>query len=143
MSVTEFVGVTEDKNRGVTPNGGLYEFWTEDSAHVYLHDTQFRRLTYQPGRPPVLELEFVYAARWTPPELSKTPVVVFRFEDVRLVERQEDQEGHDCVTAHPDSPPGQVELFDWDGADLFTLHTFTLYLAFHAPRAKVTVRAES
>ncbi|MEU7852518.1 hypothetical protein [Nonomuraea sp. NPDC049141] len=74
--------------------------------------------------------------------LSKTPVVVFRYEDVRLVEWREDQEGHDCVTANPDAPPGQVELFDWDGADLFTLHTFTLCLAFHAPRAEVTVRAE-
>ncbi|MEV1170672.1 hypothetical protein [Nonomuraea sp. NPDC049784] len=142
MSVTEFVGVTKDKDRGVTSNGGLYEFRTEDSAHVYLHDTDFRHLTYQPGRPPVLELEFVYDPQWTPLELSKTPVVVFRFEDVRLVEWREDQEGHDCVTAHPDAPSGQVELFDWDGADLFTLHTFTLYLAFHALRAEVTVRAE-
>ncbi|MCG5219486.1 hypothetical protein [Streptosporangium sp. KLBMP 9127] len=142
MSVTEFAGVTMDKDRGVTSMGGLYEFWTEDGAHVYLHDTDFRRLTYQPGRPPVLELEFVYAPLWTPPELAKTPVVAFRFEDVRLVEWREDQEGHDCVIAHPDAPPGQVELLDWDGADLFTLYTFTLYLAFHAPRAEVTVRAK-
>ncbi|MGW6494697.1 hypothetical protein [Nonomuraea angiospora] len=74
----------------------------------------------------------------TPPELSKTLVAVFRFEDVRLVEWREDQEGHDWVTAHPDAPPGQIELFDGDSAGLFTLHTFTLCLAFHA----LTVRAE-
>ncbi|MDX3103582.1 hypothetical protein [Nonomuraea angiospora] len=142
MSVTEFAGVTKDKDRGVTSNGGLYEFWTGDSAHIYLHDTDFRRLTYQPGRPPALELEFVYDPQWTPPELSKTPVVVFRFEDVRLVEWREDQEGHDCVTSHSDAPPGQVELFDWNGADLFTLYTFTLCLTFRASRAEVAVRPE-
>ncbi|WP_433512479.1 hypothetical protein ACQP2T_53550 [Nonomuraea sp. CA-143628] len=142
MSVTEFAGVAKDKDHGVTSDGGLYEFWTENSAHIYLHDTGFRRLTYQSGRPPVLELEFVYHPQWTAPELSNTPVVIFRFEDVRLVEWREDQEGHNCVTADLNAPPGQVELFDWDGADLFTLRTFTLHLAFQAPRAEVTVRAE-
>ena len=65
-----------------------------------------------------------------------------RFEDVRLVEWREDEEGHDCVTADPAAPPGQVELFDWDGADLFTLHAFTLVLAFRASRAEVAVRHE-
>lgn len=40
---------------------------------------------------PSLELEFVYDPRRTSPEPSKTPVVVFRFEDVRLVEWHEDQ----------------------------------------------------
>ncbi|NBE95198.1 hypothetical protein FE391_20165 [Nonomuraea sp. KC401] len=140
MSVTQFAGVTKDEHRGVTSKAGLYEFWTEDGAHVYLHDTDFRRLTYQPGRPPMLE--FVYGPQWAPSELLKTPVVVFRFEDVRLVEWCEDQEGHDCVTAHPDALPGQVDLFDWDGADLFSLYTFRLYLTFHASRADVTVRAE-
>ncbi|MEW1838736.1 hypothetical protein AB0392_12340 [Nonomuraea angiospora] len=42
------------------------------------------------------------------------------------------------MTAHPHAPPGQIELFDGDSASLFTLHTFTLCLAFHA----LTVRAE-
>ncbi|MEV4181740.1 hypothetical protein AB0J28_09890 [Streptosporangium canum] len=142
MSVTEFAGVTKDKDRGITSKGGLYEFWTEEDAHVYLHDTDFKRLTYEPGRPPTLELEFAYDLRWTPPELSKTPVVAFRFEDVRLVEWHEDQEGQDCVAASPDAPPGQVGLFDWDGTNLFTLDTFILRLVFHAPRAAVTVRAK-
>ncbi|QFY05457.1 hypothetical protein GBF35_01065 [Nonomuraea phyllanthi] len=142
MPVTEFVGVTKDKKRGVTSKGGLYEFWTEDLAHIYLHDTDFRRLTYQPARPPVLELEFVCDPEWAPPEQSNAPVVAFRFEDVRLVEWREDQEGHDCVTAHPDAPPGQVEFFDWDGVDLFTLNTFTLCLTFRASRAEVVVRGE-
>lgn len=142
MSATEFAGVTKDKDRGITSKGGLYEFWTEEGAHVYLHDTDFRRLIYEPGRPPTLELEFVYHPQWAPPELSKTPVVVFRFEDVRLVEWHEHQEGHDHVNAAPDAPPRQVEQFDWDGADLFTLGTFTLRLVFHAPRAAVTVRAK-
>ncbi|MFF5112194.1 hypothetical protein [Streptosporangium sp. NPDC000509] len=142
MSVTEFAGVTKDKDRGITFKGGLYEFRTEEDAHVCLHDTDFRRLTYEPGRPPTLELEFVYDPRWTPPELSKTPVVVFRFEDVRLVEWHENQEGHDRVAADPDAPPGQVGQFDWDGTDMFTLDTFILRLVFHAPRAAVTVRAK-
>ncbi|MER6512853.1 hypothetical protein ABT158_39015 [Nonomuraea sp. NPDC001636] len=144
MSVTEFAGVTKDKNRDITSvgGGGLYEFWTEEGAHVYLHDTNFRRLTYKPGRPPTLELEFIYVPKWTPPELSKTPVVVFRFEDVRLVEWIEDQEGHDCVATSPDAPPGQVGQFDWDGTDMFTLDTFILRLIFHAPRAAVTVHAK-
>ncbi|MEU1723910.1 hypothetical protein ACNF49_04435 [Actinomadura sp. ATCC 39365] len=88
-----------------------------------------------------MELEFIYAPKWTPSELSKTPVVVFRFEDVRLVEWIEDQEGHDCVAASPDAPPGQVGQFDWDGTDMFTLDTVILRLIFHAPRAAVTVHA--
>lgn len=46
------------------------------------------------------------------------------------------------MTANPDAPPGQVSRFGWDGTDLFTLDTFTLYLAFHASRAEVTVRAK-
>ncbi|MGV9302515.1 hypothetical protein ACWDLG_03995 [Nonomuraea sp. NPDC003727] len=142
MSVTEFAGVTEDEDRGVTPKAGLYEFWTEEGAHVYLHDTDFTCLTYEPDRPPVLELEFLYDPQWTPPELSKTPVVIFRFEDVRIVERCEDQEGHDCVTAQHDAPPGQVSCFDWDGNDLFVLDTFTLRLAFQARRAEVTVHTK-
>ncbi|WP_440072314.1 hypothetical protein [Streptosporangium sp. OZ121] len=142
MSVTEFAGVTKDKDRGITSKGGLYEFRTEEGALVHLHDTDFRRLTYEPGRPPTLELEFVHDPQWTPPELSETPVVVFRFEDVRLVEWHEDQEGQDRVNANPDAPPGQVGQFDWDGTDMFTLDTFTLRLVFHAPRAAVTVRAK-
>ncbi|MEV4219105.1 hypothetical protein [Nonomuraea sp. NPDC049725] len=142
MSVTEFAGVSKDKGRGITSREGPYEFWTEDGAHVYLHDTDFRRLTYRPGRPPTLELEFVYDPEWTPPELSKTPVVVFRFEDVRLVEWVEDQEGHDCVAANPEVLPGQVGQFDWDGTDMFTLDTFILRLLFHASRAAVTVHAK-
>ncbi|GAA2997726.1 hypothetical protein [Streptosporangium longisporum] len=142
MSVTEFAGVTKDKDRGISSTGGLYEFWTEEGAHVYLHDTAFRRLTYEPGRPPTLKLEFVYDPQWTSLELSKTPIVVFRFEDVRLVEWYEDQEGHDCVATDPDAPPGQVGLFAWDGTDMFTLDTFILRLIFHAPLAAVTVRAE-
>jgi hypothetical protein len=142
MSVTRFAGVADDEDRGINPRGGLYEFLTAAGAHVYLHDTDFRRLAYQPGRPPVLELEFVYDPKWTPPELAGTPVVVFRFEDVRLVEWCEDQEGHDCVSTHPDAPLGQVSGFDWDGSDLFTLDTFTMLLTFRAPRAEVTVRAK-
>ncbi|MFI9561557.1 hypothetical protein [Nonomuraea endophytica] len=128
--MTEFAGV-------VTPYSGLYEFWTEDGAHIHLHDTDFTHLAYRPGRPPVLELEFVYNPDWTPPELSETPVVNFRFEDVRIVEWHEDQEGHDCVSSNPKAPPGQVSLFDWDGVDLFTLDAFTLRLVFHARRAAV------
>ncbi|GIH90988.1 hypothetical protein ACFFMN_32360 [Planobispora siamensis] len=142
MSVTEFTGVTGDGDRGITSKGGLYEFWTDEGARICLHDTGFRRLTYEPGRPPMLELEFLYDPEWTPPGLSKTPVVVFRFEDVRVVEWHEDQEGHDCVRACPDAPPGQVGQFDWDGTDLFTLDTFTVRLLFHARRAAVTVRAK-
>ncbi|MFG1947665.1 hypothetical protein [Nonomuraea sp. NPDC048826] len=142
MSVTEFAGASQDKNRGITSPGGLYEFWTEEGAHVYLHDTDFRRLTYKPGRPPTLELEFFYPPQWTPPELSKTPVVLFRFEDVRLVEWHEDQEAADLVAASPDAPPGQVGQFDWDGTDMFTLDTLILRLLFHAQRAAVIVQGE-
>ncbi|MFG3437834.1 hypothetical protein ACGF0J_11405 [Nonomuraea sp. NPDC047897] len=142
MSVTRFAGVAEDEDRGVTPRTGLYEFWTAEGAHVYLHDTDFRGLTYQPGRPPVLKLEFRYDPQWTPPELAGTPVVDFRFEEVRLVEWYENREGQDCVSTHPDAPPGQVGCFDWDGSDLFTLDTFTMRLTFRAPRAKVTVHAK-
>ncbi|MET8008189.1 hypothetical protein [Nonomuraea glycinis] len=60
MSVTEFADVTKDEDHGITSRTGLYEFWTQNDAHVYLHDTDFRRLTYEPGRPPVLDMEFIY-----------------------------------------------------------------------------------
>jgi hypothetical protein len=60
------------------------------------------------------------------------------------VARAERQPISTCTTptsgAYPEPPPGQVGLFDWDGTDLFTLDTFTLRLAFHAPRAEVTFR---
>ncbi|MBB2912591.1 hypothetical protein FHS43_003874 [Streptosporangium becharense] len=142
MSVTEFTDVTTDKDRGVTPRTGLYEFWTDEGAHVYLHDTDFSYLTYQPGRPPMLELEFVHDPWWAPPELATMPVVVFRFEDVRIIEWCENQEGHDCVTARPDAPPGQVDCFDWDGNDLPVLDIFTLRLTFRASRVAVAVRTK-
>lgn len=32
MSVTEFAGVTKDKDRGITSKGGLYEFWTDEGV---------------------------------------------------------------------------------------------------------------
>jgi hypothetical protein len=141
MSVTEFVGVTKDKDRGITSPGGLYEFRTEEDFHIYLHDTDFTLLTYEPARPTTLVLEFVYDPQGTPPELAKTPVVVFRFEDVRIVEWSEDQEGRDLLTTDADAPPGQVSLFDWDGTDLFTLDTFIVRLVFQAQRAEVSVHA--
>ncbi|MER7503640.1 hypothetical protein AB0L05_15510 [Nonomuraea pusilla] len=141
MPVAEIIGVTKDPERGVTAKSGLYEFFTEAGGHVYLHDMSFTRLTYQPGRPPVLELQFVYHPGWTPPELSATPVVTFGFEDVRVVEWREDLEGHGCVAANPDAPPGQVDYFDWDGTDLFTLDSFTLHLAFQASRLVVATRS--
>ncbi|MDX3107434.1 hypothetical protein [Nonomuraea angiospora] len=86
-----------------------------------------------------MELEFVSDPGWAPTDVSRAPGVVFRFADVRITEWHEDQESHDCVAAHLDAPPGQVELFDWDGSDLFTLVTFTLRVAFHTQRVEVTV----
>jgi hypothetical protein len=88
-----------------------------------------------------LVLEFVYDPQWTPPELAKTPVVAFRFEDVRIVEWSEDQEGRDLLTTDADAPPGQVSLFDWDGTDQFTLETFIVRLLFQARRVEVSVHA--
>ncbi|GII97564.1 hypothetical protein [Sinosporangium siamense] len=140
MPVTEFVGVTQDSHLGVNYKNGLYEFRTDVDAPVYLHDTTFHGLTYQPGRPCTMTMEFDYLPGWIPGALSPTPVVHFLFEDVQLVEWLEDQEGHDCVAAHPDAHPGQVDLFDWDGTDYFCLITFTLTLTFHARRVVVTVR---
>lgn len=143
MTVTEFVGVSKDNDRGITSPGGLYEFQTEEGFPIYLHDTDFTRLTYEPAPPTTLAMEFVYDPQWTPSELAKTPVVVFRFEDVRIVEWSEDQAGRDLLTTHADAPPGQVSLFDWDGTDLFTLDTFVARLVFHARRVEVIVRGRT
>ncbi|MFF0772273.1 hypothetical protein ACFYUK_25550 [Nonomuraea wenchangensis] len=88
------------------------------------------------------DLAAAFYPEWTPPELSMTPAVVFRFEHVRTVEWREHQEAHECVNANTDAPLGQVGQFDWDGNDLFTRDTFILRLLFHARRAEVTARTK-
>ncbi len=134
---TQFVGVSEEPDRGVASGGtGLYEFWTVADEKVYLHDTDFRALTYMPSAGPSLRLVFEYDRDWTPAELRERPFVLFEFHGVREFLCEQDTDGSDGSDV-----AGQVALFDWDGDDFFSLETYKLRASFRAERSVVTTAA--
>jgi len=99
---------------------------------VYLHDTDFRSLTYTPSGPS-LRLVFEYDPDWAPAELRDRPFVLFRFDGVCEFLCEEETGGSDAADV-----AGQVALFDWDGEDFFTLETYLLRVSFRAARTVVT-----
>ena len=146
MSTTAFAGVAPEPERGVSRRGGLYEFWTDKGEHIYLHDTDLVSVEHAPGPPAVLTLRFQYDRAWTPPELVGKPLVVFRFEDVRVDAWEEDDEAFADLTRNPEvaSAAGQVSNFDWNGQDYFGLNTFLMHLTFtaqHLGRVSVFIAA--
>ena len=139
MPTTDFKGISPDPERGVSSRGGLYEFWTDNGEHIYLHDTDLVSVEHLPGPPAALVVRFQYDRDWTPAELAGKPLVVFRFEDVRVSAWEEDDEAFADLTRNPQarSAAGQVSNFDWDGQDYFGLSTFLMHLTFTAQRLVV------
>ena len=133
---THFVGVTLDKVRAA--GTGMYEVTTTGGVPVRLHDMTLDRLVHDPVARTLL-MDFRYdEEQWTPPEAAATPVAVFSFDGVEVVEQQDEP-------APPDTPPnalGQVSGFDFDEqSGIFALSTFTTYWAFTADAASITLRS--
>lgn len=130
---TRFVGVALDEVR--SGGTGLYEVYTTTGVPVRLHDMSLSRLTHDAAARTLI-VEFVYDdPQWTPPTAEATPVAVFSFDDVEVLE-QEDE------SAEPGTPPtalGQVQGFDyWESNGIFALQVYTTYWVFRA--SVVTLR---
>lgn len=135
---TRFVGVTLDEVRAA--GTGLYEVTTTGGVPVRLHDMALTRLVHDPAAR-TLVMEFEYDdPQWTPPEAEATPVAVFSFVGVEVVEQEDDP-------APPDTPPdalGQVSTFDYDErSGVFALSAFTTYWVFTADAASIALRPVS
>lgn len=136
-TTTTFRGLTREAVR--TQETGLYEVLTTDGVPVRLHDMSFLGLTFEPSSPPSLVLRFGYDdPTWTPDVAMATPVAVFAFSDVVVLQ-------HDDVPVEPGTPAGavrQVCAFDHHEATAtFTLSTFTTHVVFTA--SALTVSLES
>ena len=105
---TRFVGVTLDEVRAA--GSGLYEVTTTEGVPVRLHDMSLTRLVHDEVKR-TLVMEFLYdAQQWTPPEAAATPLAVYSFEDVVVLEQEDEP-------VEPDDPPealGQVSFFNYD-----------------------------
>lgn len=122
--VTRFVGVSTVPGRGVRAVTGPYEFFTSDNVRVFLHDTEFLGIKQENGS---AQFYFQYDPQWLPEGRDGTPVVVLTFYDVRM----------DQARLHEgpaSGPEGQVDSFDWDGFDGFTLDTGLMRLPFTSAR---------
>lgn len=133
--VTRFVGISDQLSRTQTRRSDLYEFRTTPGAHVYLHDTDLRRVTIDVGAPGRLQLTFEYDPEWVPAELALTPIIHFDFQDATILEWEVDPD----TAGDPAAPQGQVSHFDWDGQDGFSLQTYGQSLAFTAGLVSVYV----
>ena len=87
-ATTRFVGVELDEVRAA--NTGLYEVTTTAGVPVRLHDMSLTRLAHDAAAR-TLVMEFLYDdPDWTPPEAEATPVAVFTFDDVEIVEQRDE-----------------------------------------------------
>jgi hypothetical protein len=136
--VVDFVGVSQDPNRGIASGGsGLYEFWTDSDVPVRLHDANFCGFEYRLRPRPSLTARFRYDDPEFPPaEAVSTPVIEIHFDDVHIRHWEDDEQ----ALTEPSEYHGQVSAFDHDG-EWFDLQTFTLRLAFTAERVQVTLSA--
>ncbi|MFN8158016.1 MAG: hypothetical protein U0R68_11405 [Candidatus Nanopelagicales bacterium] len=124
--MTRFIGISDQLARTQTQRSDLYEFRTTSGAHVYLHDTDLRRIATDVGSPGRLHLTFEYDPEWVPPELASTPVIQFDCHEATMIAWDIDQDS----VSDPDAPQGQVSFFDWDGLDGFSLQTYSRFLTF-------------
>jgi hypothetical protein len=138
LAPTRFVGVTPDEVRAA--GTGLYEVTTTAGIPVRLHDMSLTRLTHDAAARKLV-MEFLYDdPQWTPPEAEATPVAVFAFDDVEVLEQQDEP-------AAPGTPPdalGQVQSFDYDErSGIFALSAYTTYWVFRASVVTLTLRSAS
>lgn len=133
---TRFVGVALNEVRAAGTD--LYELTTTTDVPVRLHDMTFTRLVHDPAAR-TLVMGFLYDdPQWAPPRAKATPVVVYSFDGVDVVEQQ------DNPTAPGDPPDllGQVSGFDYDErSGVIALSTYTTYWAFQASVLTITTRS--
>jgi len=135
-SLTRFVGVSLDEVRAA--GSGLYEVTTTTGVPVRLHDMSLTRLVHD-ATARTLVIEFLYDdTTWTPPEAEATPLAVFWFEGVEVLQQQDE-------AAEPDTSPdvlGQVAWFNYEEpSGVFHLSTYTTDLVFSASVAAVMLQA--
>jgi hypothetical protein len=135
---TRFVGVTLDEVRAA--GTGLYEVATTAGVPVRLHDMSLTRLTHDAAARKLV-MEFLYDdPQWTPPEAEATPVAMFSFDDVEVVEQQDEP-------AESGTPPdvlGWVRGFDYDErSGVFALSAYTTYWVFRASVVTLTLQSAS
>lgn len=134
-TATRFEGLSvESIGAGGT---GLFEVTTSSGVPVRLHDMSFVSLTYEPSSPPALTLRFGYHdPAWTPAAAADTPVAVFTFTGVLVLEHRDEPVPPDV----PQRALRQVGGFDADeGSGTFALSTFTTYLVFTASSLSLTL----
>ncbi len=135
---TRFVGVTPDDVRAA--GSDLYEVTTTAGVPVRLHDISLTRLTHDAAAHKLV-IEFLYDdPQWTPPGAEATPVAVFGFDDVEVVEQQDE-------AAAPGTPPDvlrQAQSFDYhERSGVFALSAYTAYWVFKASVVTLTLRSAS
>ncbi len=133
---TRFVGVTLDEVRAA--GTGLYEVITTDGVPLRLHDMSLTRLTHDAAAGQLV-MGFLYDdPLWTPPEAEATPVAVFSFDGVEVVEQEDEP-------AAPDAPPevlGQVQVFDYhEPSAIFDLQAYTTRWVFRARVVTLSVHS--
>jgi len=133
---TRFEGVSLDE---VLAGGtGLYEVTTSSGVPVRLHDMSLVGLSHDPDRR-TLVMKFLYDdPQWTPDAARETPLAVFAFDGVEVVEQQDEPAG----PGTPEDALGQVQSFDYhQESDVFALSAYTTYWEFRASRLALTVQA--
>ena len=136
VSETRFDGVSPDE---VLAGGtGLYEVITTSGVPVRLHDMSLTRLDHDPDRR-TLVMEFLYDdPQWMPEATRQTPLAVFAFDGVVVVEQQDQP----AVPGTPEDALGQVQGFDYDQASgIFALSAYRTYWVFRAVSLNLTLRA--
>jgi hypothetical protein len=137
-ALTRFVGVAPDEVRAA--GTGLYEVTTTAGVPVRLHDMSLTRLTHDAAARKLV-MEFLYDdPQWTPPEAEATPVAMFSFDDVEVVEQQDDP----AAAGTPPDVLGQVQGFDYDErSGVFALSAYTTYWVFRASVVTLTLQSAS
>lgn len=103
---------------------GPYEFFTSDNVHVFLHDTDFLGITEEHGS---ARFYFQFDPQWVPIGADGTAVVLLTFDEVRMDQARL----HEAPTTRSER---QVDSFDWDGFDGFSLDTGGMQLTLRSAR---------
>ncbi len=133
---TQFKGVSLV---GVRAGGtGLYELTTMSGVPVRPHDMSLVEILHVPARRELV-MKFCYDdPEWTPEEARETPLAIFAFDGVEILERQDEP-------AEPGTKQdvlGQVRGFDYhEPTGIFALSAYTMYWVFTARSLTLTLQA--
>ncbi len=113
---------------------GLYEITTPSGVPVRAHDMSLMRLAHEAERR-TLHVELLYDdPKWTPRAAEETPLAVFAFDDVEILDDQNEP-------GTPQDDLRHVLTFDYhQSSDIFAVTTCTRYLVFRASRLVLTLR---